>query len=67
MRTYIGNSTQYSVMAYEGKEANKECVCIYIYIYIYVCVCIYIYITDSLCYTAETNTLQINYTPLYIF
>ena len=35
------------------------CVCVYIcvYVYIYVCVCIYIYIyiTESLCYTPETN------------
>ena len=47
-----GNSTQYSVMTYVGKESKKE----------------WIYITDSLCCTPETNTtLQINYTPIKIF
>ena len=31
-----GNSTQYSVMAYTGKDSKKECVCVC------VCVCIHI-------------------------
>ena len=35
-----GNSTQYSVMAFRGKESKK----------------VYICITDSLCCTPETNT-----------
>ena len=39
-----GNSTQYSVMTYMGKNLKKE----WIYIYIH--------ITDSLCCTPETNT-----------
>ena len=38
-----GNSTQYSVMAYMENESEKE------WIHVYV-------ITDSLCYTPETNT-----------
>ena len=37
------NSTQYSVMAYMGKESKKR---------VHVCVCK----TDSLCGTPETNT-----------
>ena len=37
-----GNSTQYSVMAYMGKESKK----------VDICICI----TDSLCCTPETNT-----------
>ena len=41
-----GNYIQYS--AINGKEYEKEC--------IYVC------ITESLCYTAVMNTLQINHT-----
>ena len=41
-----GNYIQYSVI--NGKEYEKEC--------IYVC------ITESLCYTAVMNTLQINHT-----
>ena len=36
-----GNSTQYSVMAYMGKESKKMSE--------------YIFIIDSLCYTPETN------------
>ena len=39
-----GNSTQYSVMAYMGKNLKKKRVDI--------CICI----TDSLCCTPETNT-----------
>ena len=35
-----GNSTQYFVITYNGKESEKE----------------YIYITESLCCTSETNT-----------
>ena len=47
-----GNSTQYSVMAYMGKELLKK---------VDICICI----TDSLCCTPETNRiLQINYTPI---
>ena len=38
-----GNSTQYSVMAYMGKESKKR---------MDICICI----TDSLCCTPETNT-----------
>ena len=38
-----GNSTQYSVKIYVGKESEKK-------------MDIYIYITDSFCYTPETNT-----------
>ena len=37
-----GNSTQYSVMAYTGKESKKR---------VDICICI----TDSLCCTPETN------------
>ena len=37
-----GNSTQYSVITYKGKESEKEH--IYIYIYIYINPYIYIYI-----------------------
>ena len=37
----------------------------YIYIYIYMYIYMYIYITESLCYTPETNTiLKINYTSI---
>ena len=39
-----GNSTQYSVMAYMGKESKER-------VDTYVC------ITDSLSYTPETNTI----------
>ena len=39
-----GNSTQYSVIAYMGKESEKEGLCTYIHI------------TESLCCTLETNT-----------
>jgi len=46
--------THDSVMAYMGTESKKE----WLYVYMRVCVCIYI--TDSLCCTAETNTLKIN-------
>ena len=38
-----GNSTQYSVMAYMGKDSRKR---------VNICICI----TDSLCCTPETNT-----------
>ena len=34
-----GNSTQYSVMAYMGKESKKEW--IYICVCVYGCVCVY--------------------------
>ena len=48
-----GNSTQYSVMAYMGKESKKEwryvCVCVC------VCVCV-VSVTDSDCCTAEATT-----------
>ena len=51
----IGNSTQHAVMAYTGKESKKR---------VDICICI----TDSLCYTAETNTtLQLDYTPIKSF
>ena len=47
-----GNSTQYSVMAYMGKESKKR---------VDGCICI----TESLCCTPETNTtLLINYAPI---
>ena len=50
-----GNSTQYSVMAYMGKESKKK--------RMDVCICI----TDSLCCTPETKTtLLIEYTPIKI-
>ena len=39
----IGNSAQYSVMTYMGKESKTVDICTRI--------------TDSLCCTAETNTL----------
>ena len=42
-----GNSTQYSVMAYMGKESKKVWMC--------VCVCV-VCITDSHCCTAEATT-----------
>ena len=38
-----GNTAQYSVVAYMGKESKR----------VDICICI----TDSLCCTAETNTL----------
>ena len=42
-------------MAYTGKESKKR---------VDICICI----TDSLCYTAETNTtLQLDYTPIKSF
>ena len=51
-----GNSAQYSVMIYMGKESKKK----------NVCVCIYMYM-DSLCYTPETNiALKINYIPIKV-
>ena len=50
-----GNSTQYSVTACTRKESKKR---------VDICICI----TDSLCYTAETNTtLQLDYTPIKSF
>ena len=49
-----GNSTQYSVITYMGKESEKDCICIYIHIYMYMYM--HIHITDSLCCIAETNT-----------
>ena len=36
-----GNSTEYSVMAYMGKESKKE----------------WIYVYESVCYIRETNTI----------
>ena len=53
-----GNSTQYSVLTYNGKESEKR-----IYIYMCVCVCVcawengehFSYITESLCCTPETT------------
>ena len=44
-----GNSTQYSVMAYMGKESKRGD--------------IYAYITDAICCPPETITLLIGYTP----
>ena len=38
---------QYLVITYNGKDLKKN---------IYMCICIYICITESLCYTSETNT-----------
>ena len=57
-----GNSTQYSAVAYMGKESKKnECIYTYIYIYIhicmYVCIYIYIYMAESLFCMPETNTI----------
>ena len=50
-----GNPTQYSVMAYLGKETKKRGA-------------IGIHVTDSLCYTPETHTtLYINYIPINCF
>ena len=46
-----GNSTQYFVITYKGKESEKKTD-------IYVC------ITESLCCTPETNTSYINYTSI---
>ena len=40
-----GNYIQYPVINHNGKEYKKECVC--------VCVCV----TESLCCTAEINTI----------
>ena len=40
-----GNSIQYSVMAYMGKESKKEWLDMYMY-----------YTSDSLCFIPETNT-----------
>ena len=49
-----GNSTQYSIMAYMGKEPLKR---------VDICICI----TNSVSYTPGTNTtVQINYTPIKI-
>ena len=44
-----GNYIQYPVINHNGRENEKN---IYIYIYIY------IYMTESLCYTAEINTIS---------
>ena len=43
-----GNYIQYTVINYNGKEYEKECV----YIYIYIC------ITESLCYTIWQKLMQ---------
>ena len=43
------NHIQYPLINDNGKEYKKECVC--------VCVYSYIYITESLCCTAEINTV----------
>ena len=48
-----GNTTQYSIMVYRGKESKKR---------VDTCVCT----TDSVCCTRETNTLWINHTPIKI-
>ena len=39
-----GNSTQYFVITYMGKESKKRRLYIYIYIYIYICIYTYIHI-----------------------
>ena len=48
------NATQYSIIAYTGKESEKE----WIYVYVYISV------TESLCCTPEINILLINATPI---
>ena len=45
-----GDSPQYFIMAYMGKESAKEWICVCVYIYIY------IYTTDSLCSIRNINT-----------
>ena len=51
-----GNYTQYSVMAYLGKESKKEWRYIYIYIYIYIHIHTYTHTTNSFCCTSESST-----------
>ena len=46
-----GKYIQYPMINHNGKEYKKECIYIYIYIYMYIC------ITESLCCTAEINTI----------
>ena len=47
-----GNSAQYSVITYTGKESEKEWT--------------YAYVTESLCCTPEANTtLSINHAPIF--
>ena len=47
------NYIQYSVINHNGKEYEKE----YIYSINILYICIYVYsVTESLCYTSETNT-----------
>ena len=41
------NCIQYLIISYNGKEYEKECTYI----------CVFVYITESLCRTAETNTI----------
>ena len=49
-----GNSTQYSVMTYMGKEPEKEWIFVFVY--------------NSLCYIPKNNTtLLVNYTPIKYF
>ena len=50
-----GNSTQYSVITYMGKESANGCIYVYIHIYIYTHIYINIYITESPCCTLETE------------
>jgi len=59
-----GNSTQYSVMAYMGKESKKVDMyrymyisILYIYICVCVCVCVYIYIRER-SRSVVSNSLQ---------
>ena len=47
------SSTQYFVITYKGENKSEKedmCVCVC------VCVCTHIDVTESLCYTPETNT-----------
>ena len=47
------SSTQYFVTTYKGeKKSEKEDICVCVC----VCVCKHIDVTESLCYTPETNT-----------
>ena len=51
-----GNDTQYLIITYNGRKDKKR-----IHISIYIC------ITESLCCTPETNTLQINHISIKVF
>jgi len=44
------NYSQYAVISHHGKESKKR-MCVYVF----VCVCVCI--TESLCHTAEINTI----------